>query len=309
LKSAIARPSFDVPPPERLSLAFALALTVAALVIAWLATEPWLIERRRRALRARPFPEAWRRIIAARVPQVARMPVELRRELEGHIHVFLAEKRFSGCAGLEIDDEVRVTIAAQACLLLLDRPAGYFPGLRQVLVYPGAFLVERLRPEPSGVLQETRQVLSGESWSNGQVVLSWEDTLAGAAAPDDGRNVVLHEFAHQLDQEKGYANGAPGIASRRGRERWARVMGEEYARLQYNVMTQAPSLFSAYGATAPAEFFAVITETFFEQPALMRHYHAELYSELTTLYRVDPAAWPGANLLRFDAPQPSESAP
>ena len=277
-------------------------------MIAWLATEPWLTERRRRGLRARPFPAAWQRIVATRVPQVAGLPAELRRELEGHIHVFLAEKRFSGCDGLEITDEVRVTIAAQACLLLLNRPAGYFPKLSQVLVYPGAFLVERVRPEPSGVLQETRQVLSGESWSHGQVVLSWEDTVAGAAIPDDGRNVVLHEFAHQLDQEKGYANGAPGIGARSARERWARVMGEEFARLQYSTLTQTPSLFSAYGATAPAEFFAVITETFFEQPRHVRHYHPALYAELAALYRVDPATWPGADLLRFEAPHDPESA-
>jgi Mlc titration factor MtfA (ptsG expression regulator) len=290
-------------------LAFILTFGVAALVIAWLAAEPWLIERRRRHLRARPFPEAWRRILSQRVPQVGGLPPVLRAELEGHMQVFLAEKQFHGCGGLEITDEVRVTIAAQACLLLLNRNTGYFPKLRQVLVYPAAFLVERLRPEPSGVLQETRQVLSGESWSHGQVVLSWEDTLAGAATPNDGRNVVLHEFAHQLDQEKGYANGAPGIGSRRGRERWARVLGEEFARLQYHVMTQTPSLFSGYGATAPAEFFAVITETFFEQPALMRHHHPALYAELAGLYRVDPATWPGAYLLRFEAHNDSESAP
>src|SRR6187401_281641 len=101
-------------------------LTVAALVIAWLASEPWLRERRRRRLRARPFPETWRQIIAERVPQVGRLPTALRRELKGHIQVFLDEKQFSGCDGLEITDEVRVTVAAQACLLLLNRRTGYF---------------------------------------------------------------------------------------------------------------------------------------------------------------------------------------
>ena len=277
-------------------------------MIAWLLAEPWLRERRRRSLRARPFPAAWRAIVEERVPQVRALPEGLRRQLEGHVQVFLAEKNFSGCEGVEITDEVRVTIAAQACLLLLNRRTGYFPKLRQVLVYPGAFLVERLRPEPSGVLQETRQALSGESWSHGQVVLSWEDTLAGAAVPDDGRNVVLHEFAHQLDQEKGYANGAPGIGSRAGRERWARVMAEEFARLQYHAMTQTPVLFSAYGATAPAEFFAVITETFFEQPARVRLEHPALYAELAALYQVDPATWAGGDLLRLDARNDPESA-
>ena len=237
------------------------------------------------------------------------LPADLRRALEGHIQVFIAEKPFSGCDGLEITDEIRVTVAAQACLLLLNRRASYFPKLQRILVYPGAFLVERLRPEPSGVLQETRQVLSGESWSHGQVVLSWEDTLAGAAHPADGRNVVLHEFAHQLDQEKGLANGAPGLGSRSARERWARVMSEEFAQLQYQVMAQAPSIFNAYGATDPAEFFAVVTETFFEQPALVRHYHPALHAELASLYGVDPATWPGADLLRFEARHESEIAP
>ncbi len=309
MKSARGRPRWRVPLSKVDYLALFLSLTVVALVIAWLLAEPWLVERRRRNLRSRPFPPSWGVIIEQRLPQVSALPANLRRQLEGHVQVFLAEKHFWGCDGVEITDEVRVTIAAQACLLLLNRPTGYFPKLRQILVYPGAFLVERLRPEPSGVLQETRQALSGESWANGQVVLSWEDTLAGAAAPDDGRNVVLHEFAHQLDQEKGYANGAPGIGSRTGRERWAHVMGEEFARLQYKVMTQAPSLFSSYGASAPAEFFAVITETFFEQPALVRHDHPALYAELAALYGIDPATWAGGDLLRFEARNDSESAP
>jgi Mlc titration factor MtfA (ptsG expression regulator) len=204
-------------------MAFLFVFGVAALVIAWLAGAPLLKARRRRRLREKPFPPAWRSILRRRVPLYLRLPTRLRRQLEGHVQVFLAEKGFSGCDGQEIDDEVRVTIAAQACLLLLDKPHDYFPRLHQVLVYPGAFIVERLRPEPSGVLQETRQVLSGESWSHGQVVLSWESVLEGAAIPDDGRNVVIHEFAHQLDQEKGFAT-ARRCSSGRSYARWSRVM-------------------------------------------------------------------------------------
>jgi Mlc titration factor MtfA (ptsG expression regulator) len=269
-------------------------LIVAGLVllfVAWLVAEPFLVERRRKRLRARPFPPAWREILERRVPYIRRLPADLRRQLEQHIQVFVAEKPFVGCAGLEISDEVRVTIAAQACLLILNRRTYYFPGLLQILVYPGAFVVERVRAEPSGVLQEQRHALSGESWTHGQVVISWEDVVEGAAIPDDGRNVVIHEFAHQLDQQKGYANGAPWLGRRDRYPRWSRVMSGEYARLQHRAAIGEPSLFSHYGATNPAEFFAVVSEVFFEQPRELAAMHPALHEELRSLYRVDPSSW------------------
>jgi Mlc titration factor MtfA (ptsG expression regulator) len=272
-----------------------MALLLAALLslfIAWVIAEPFLIERRRENIRKRPFPAAWREILDRRVPYYRLLPAGLKRQLEGHIQVFIAEKPFLGCDDLAITDEVRVTIAAQACLLILNRKTHYFPNLRQILVYPGAFLVERVRPEPSGVLQEERQALSGESWTHGQVVISWEDALAGAAIVNDGRNVVIHEFAHQLDQQKGYANGAPWLGRRDRYPRWSRVLGEEFARLQEQALLGQPSLFSYYGATSPAEFFAVASEVFFEQPREMALMHPGLYLELQNLYRVDPASFP-----------------
>lgn len=272
-------------------MAFLFIAVAVLLFIAWLFAEPLLTERRRRNAASLPFSPAWRRILEERVPAVGRLPASLRHQLERHIQVFLAEKDFIGCDGLDITDEMRVTIAAQACLLLLNRRTKYFPNLRTILVYPGAFVVERLRAEPSGVLQEQREVLSGESWSRGQVILSWEDTLAGAAIPDDGRNVVIHEFAHQLDQEKGYANGAPWLGRRERYGKWSRTLGEEFATLQRRAMLGEPSLFSYYGATNPAEFFAVITEVFFEQPVPFAQLHPALYDELVALYRVDPANW------------------
>ena len=190
---------------------------------------------------------------------------------------------------------MRVTIAAQACLLILNRKSDYFPNLTQVLVYPGAFVVERLMPSTlavPGILQEQRQALSGESWTQGQVILSWADVVEGAAIVDDGRNVVIHEFAHQLDQQKGYANGAPWLGRRDRYPRWSHVMSEEFARLQQQAFVGEASLFSHYGATSPAEFFAVVSEVFFEQPRAMAASHPALYDELRTLYRVDPATFP-----------------
>src|SRR5258706_5209850 len=263
---------------------------VAALVIAWLVAQPYLVERRRRKVRARPFPAAWHEILERRVPYVRRLPANLRRQLERHMQVFIAEKRFLGCDGLEITQEMRVSIAAQACLLILNRRTDYFPNLSQILVYPGAFIVERLRAEPSGVLQEQRHALSGESWTHGQVVISWEDALEGAAIVDDGRNVVIHEFAHQLDQQKGYANGAPWLRRRDRYARWSQVMLGEFARLRQQAITGEQSLFSHYGATNPAEFFAVASEVFFEQPRAMASMHPALFEELRSLYRLTPPA-------------------
>jgi Mlc titration factor MtfA (ptsG expression regulator) len=272
-----------------------LAAALAALLVAsWLALTPLLARRRRARLAASPFPAAWRSVLHRNVPLYRRLPEHLRLRLRRLVQLFVAEKQFVGCAGQAIDDEVRVTIAAQACLLLLrqdDASRAPYPSLSTLLVYPGPFVVERLRPEPSGVVQETRQALTGESWSRGQVVLSWEDTLAGAADPSDGRNVVIHEFAHQLDQEKGYANGAPWLGRREIHERWARVLGSAFVELRARAAVGEPTLLDPYGATDPAEFFAVASEVFFEQPGRLAGEHPDLYQELRAFYGVDPVGW------------------
>ena len=265
---------------------------VLVLVVGWLAGEPLLVAYRRAKLRRRPFPDAWREILKRRVPYFRRLPADLQLQLKKHIQVFLAEKPFIGCAGLEVTEDMRVTIAAQACLLLLNRRrCDYFPNLHQILVYPGAFIVDRVGKDAAGVLQERRHVLSGESWSQGQVILSWDDVLDGAAVVDDGRNVVIHEFAHQLDQQNGHANGAPFLVGRAKRRRWACVLSAEFERLQDAARDGLPTLLSYYGATNPAEFFAVASEVFFEQARRMAVEHPELYRELSRFYRVNPLSW------------------
>jgi Mlc titration factor MtfA (ptsG expression regulator) len=274
------------------------------LLVLWFAGEPLLVAWRREQLRRRPFPAAWRAIVRQRVPQVARLPADLQLQLKRHMQVFLAEKRFVGCAGLDITDEMRVTIAAQACLLLLNRRTDYFARLREILVYPGSFVVDSVRGDASGVLHQRREARAGESWAQGQVVLSWDDVLDGAARPDDGRNLVIHEFAHQLDQEKGHANGAPWIGGAIGRVRWARVGGEACERAQDQARAAAAERASAgtaeppaaplidpYGLTDPAEFFAVVSEVFFERPHALADQYPRLYQAFRGLYRVDPQAW------------------
>ena len=261
---------------------------VALLGVACLLAQPWWAERRRERLRAAPFPAAWRRILRRHVPAVARLPADLQRQLKRHIQVFVVEKPFIGCQGQGITDEVRVTIAAQACLLLLghSRP-DYFPRLRQILVYPDAFVVHRERSLAGGVMQAQRRAMTGESWAQGQVVLSWAEVLAGAADPADGRNVVLHEFAHQVDQDSGVADGRPWRPSPAVRRRWAAVMGAAFERLR----NEPSATIDAYGASDPAEFFAVVTEVFFEQPQALATEAPAVYRELADLYGLHPLAW------------------
>ena len=272
------------------SAALPMLVLVGAAIVAVVAliAQPWWAERRRARHWAKPFPATWRRILRRRVPIVTRLPLELQLRLKRLIQVFIAEKPFIGCQGQRITDEVRVTIAAQACLLLLGQQrADCYPRLRQILVYPGSFVANRERPLGAGVVQEQRRTMSGESWTYGQVILSWADVVAGAADPADGHNVTLHEFAHQVDQDSGAADGRPWRSNRALRRRWAMVMGQAFERLR----NEPSTLIDSYGASDPAEFFAVVTEVFIERPNELAAEAPAVYAELAELYRVNPMQW------------------
>lgn len=258
-------------------------------------------KQQRAKLKAAPFPAHWSAIVERHFPLYARLPEEDRKELQGHIQVFLSEKRFEGCGGLEVTEEMKVCIAAQACLLLLHRDTDYYPGLRSILVYPSTYFVKTTRHVGAGIMEERHDSRLGEAWDSGAVVLAWDAVRAGAADPEDGHNVVFHEFAHQLDFEDGRTDGAPLLGAevpwyrRKNRYKaWARVLGVEYEKLRANVEAGGPSALDEYGATNPAEFFAVATEFFFERPREMQRRHPELYEELKRFYRQDPAGWPSA---------------
>jgi Mlc titration factor MtfA (ptsG expression regulator) len=245
--------------------------------------------RRRMALRAQSFPGAWRAIVAANVSYVSMLSPEDRAELEGHVQVFLAEKKFEGCSGLEITDEIRVTIAAQACLLLLHRETDYFPDLEVILVYPHTYVAKASTSLGGRVAISDEQARLGQS-APGLVVLAWDAVRRASTDVHDGHNVTLHEFAHQLDQEGGAPAGAPVLGKRAMYTAWARVLGDEFARLVDDVDSHRKSDIDEYGATSPAEFFAVVTETFFEQPEPLKRRHPRLYEQLVLFYRQDPAA-------------------
>lgn len=255
--------------------------------------------RRRERLRRRPFPDEWRRILERSFPYYRRLPERDREELHGHVHVFLAEKYFEGAAGLVVTDEMRVVVAAQACILLLHRDTDYYPGLKTILLYPDAYAAPSRTVGPAGVVTESTTLRLGESWHGlnpgraGPVVLSWRSVQEGAADPRDGRNVVFHEFAHQLDAEDGSVEGAPALELRSRYAAWARALGAEYNALIEDLARGQRTLLGSYAATSPPEFFAVATELFFERPTHLRARHPALYEQLREFFRQDPASLPG----------------
>jgi len=252
-------------------------------------------ESKRRRLRRRAFPSEWLAIVEQNLPIWRRLPSQDKEELLGHIQVLLREKHFEGAAGLVMTDEIRVTIAAHASLLLLRRAADYYPRLISIIVYPHAYVASHFEHDEFGIVTEGEEARLGESWQQGVLVLSWDDVRAAAAGKDDCHNVVLHEFAHQLDSEDGTVEGSPALGALSQYATWARIMSEEYERLQEAAASGRDTLLDEYGATSPAEFFAVTTECFFSRPDLLVAKHPQLYEELKTYYRQDPVQLPRAS--------------
>jgi Mlc titration factor MtfA (ptsG expression regulator) len=257
-----------------------------------------LKSQRRKKLQAATFPSAWRQFLRNSVSLFQRLPSEDKTELEGHIQVFLAEKNFEGCAGLTLTDEIKLTIAAQACVLLLHRTTDYYPGLRSILVYPSVYYAPRQTHIGSGIMQETHESRLGQCVEGESIVLAWDAICGETEDSRAGHNVVLHEFAHQLDFEDGQADGAPLLAPgesfwRRGSSyrQWAKTFAAEFRQLRARVRAGKETVLDPYGATNPAEFFAVATETFFENPVTLRKDHLELYEQLKAYYQQDPALW------------------
>ena len=246
----------------------------------------FLKKRRREQLRAQPFPPEFVPILLSNVPVYRRVPDDLRVQLHGHIQVLLAEKHFEGCNGLEITDEVRVTIAGEAALLLMNRETKYYPELLTVLVYPDVFYAD-IEDNEGHIVSEYKEDRSGESWDMGVIILSWKDAVEHASTGRGGYNVVLHEFAHQLDMENGAMDGIPRLESRAEREAWHAAFTDAYEALQGGQR----GVVDEYGGEDPSEFFAVVTESFFERSLALKREHPKLYEVLASYYCVDPAEW------------------
>jgi Mlc titration factor MtfA (ptsG expression regulator) len=252
--------------------------------------------RRRRSLARRPLPAQWQRWVADAVPHYDQLPANLRLKLEQRLKIFMAEKTFYGCDGLELNDRHRVTIAAQACLLVVNRSIDEFTAVRAILLYPSAFRVPArtstvggpFQVDEEGIVSEQDDIHLGESWGEGRIILSWADIEAEIAQRQAGQpveaSVVLHEFAHQLDQAEGISAAMPAARSTP-----ARTLDRAYRELQQAVDSGDYTLLDPYGATDPAEFVAVATEAFFEDPVNLREADPDLYDVLSQFYRLDPA--------------------
>jgi Mlc titration factor MtfA (ptsG expression regulator) len=272
-------------------LSYLLPIFIGVTFIGYSFGKPYWRNYQRNKIKNQPFKKLWRQIIQQRMPYFRQMPADLQLQLKQHIQVFLAEKKFIGCNGVKITDEIRITVAAQACLLLLNRKTDFYPKLQTILIYPRAFIKEQQVINLDGVNHLKTMALAGESWDFGKVVLSWQDTLDGAKIPDDGHNVVIHEFAHQLDQENGKANGAPILAKGQSYQSWSAIFSAQFEQLKMQAKIGTPSLFDYYGATEPAEFFAVASEVFFEQAQQFYSEYPLLYQQLKQYYQVDPIHW------------------
>jgi len=244
---------------------------------------------RRRKIRAAPFPPGWEKALETRVALYRALPVPDRAEIRRQTLVFLSEKSFEGCSKLAVSEEMKLTVAAQACLLILRRPGDYYPRLRSILLYPHPFIAKLSWAEEEGLVHEEEEERDGESWREGAVVLAWDEVRRDSRG--GGRNIVLHEFAHQLDEEDGTADGCPLLADPDLRARWTKVMTGEFGRLGREVDAGRRTFLDEYGAEDPAEFFAVATESFFTRGRLLARRHPDLYDLFRRYYGQDPAAW------------------
>jgi Mlc titration factor MtfA (ptsG expression regulator) len=262
---------------------------IFAIFLVWLIHSK-LQRSRRDKLFFKPLPSGWIQILEDNVPLYSLLPENLKDELHGRINIFLDEKEFIGCRGLQMSDEIRITISGNACILLLKRDKRCFPRFTTILVHPDTYVAKQVTYD--GLVEvHDDNIRSGESWHRGPVVLSWADVIHGSLNSDDGHNVVLHEFAHKLDEENEIMNGLPVLRDSSHYADWAKVLSKEYDSLLIRVEHRANSVIDAYGAVSPAEFFAVATESFFEKPLQMKQKLPELYEQFKIFYNMDPAEW------------------
>lgn len=245
--------------------------------------------RKRARILATTLTAEQRRVVDQLVPIVRHLPEPLRAKLEGKINLFLDQVTFRGQNGLEVSEAMRLSIAAQACLLVVNSPAWY-ETLRNVLIYPSAFRARRATHD-GYVVHDNSFAMLGESWARGPVILSWDHALQGGLDPEDGHNVVIHEFAHQLDGLSGHTNGIPVLRKGQAYAGWEKAMLDAFDEHVTRVERGHSTLIDPYGATNHEEFFAEAIVTFFEKPKALHREEPALYRELSHLLALDPAGW------------------
>ena len=267
-----------------------LILILATILVVFLLAQSKQVKKRRQSLMLSVFPQEWQDILKKNFPLYKKLPDSVKKTLHGYINIFMDEKTFEACGDLEeLTEEMCVTIAGQACLLLVNGRCGFYDKLTTILVYPDMYRAEQKQNKDGTIASGGSRL--GESWEQGTIVLSWKHTLRGPAITNDGQNLVIHEFAHQLDQWDGAADGAPLKGFDEAHKDWSENFQEAYIQHAERFKKGRKLVIDEYGATNPAEFFAVATETFFEKPkALLRRYPA-VYNELKSFYKLDPIDW------------------
>lgn len=243
---------------------------------------------KRKWLLSRSFPESWYGILDRSVPYYARLPEDLKQTLRNHLVIFMDEKLFEGCNGLKMTEEKKVIISAYACILLLGEPAGYYPDLQSILVYPDDYLAPVQEEGEGGIVSEGTQARKGESWDLGSIVLSWDDIRENIENQSSGQNLIFHEFAHQLDEYYGLTAGIGDYGEIYRDDEWTHILAAAYRSLQRMSRRRIQSVLDPYGATDPAELFSVATEAFFLKPRKLRKEFPNLYDVLKSFYNLDP---------------------
>jgi Mlc titration factor MtfA (ptsG expression regulator) len=252
----------------------------------------WFADQRRKKLNDAPFPDSWEVILRRNVAHYGMLDEGERAHLRALIQVFIAEKNWEGAGGLQLTDEIRVTISAQACLLLLGLDHNFYRNVESIIVYPSTVIPPPRKPgffENVLAPVEPGQPVIGQAFHQGPVIVVWDAALHEGRHPEQGGNVVYHEFAHKLDMLDGSADGTPPLRDRDEYRDWVQVCSREYLHLKDAARNGRKSFLDAYGATNEAEFFAVATEQFFDQPQVMIEHSPELYRVLKEYYRQDPA--------------------
>jgi Mlc titration factor MtfA (ptsG expression regulator) len=238
-----------------------------------------------------PFKPEWETYLLANLPIYGALPTELRARLNENISRFIPRVYWEATGDLELTEEMIVAVAAQACLLTMNMQGNPYTILKTIIIFPKVFEHQGESRGSGGTVTESRHRVSGISYGSGTVSLAWDQTQHGGRNMHDGQNVVFHEFAHQLDQADGYANGAPILRRPADYKTWARVMQDAYEQLVERSSKGKVTLLDDYGATDPAEFFAVATEIFFEKSAKMNKRYPELYEIMSQYYQLDPKTW------------------
>ena len=264
----------------------------------------WFAEHRRQKLTEAPFTNEWEDIVRRNVAHYCMLANAERAQLRALIQVFIAEKNWEGAGGLELTDEIRVTISAQACLLLLGLPHNYYQNVETIIVYPSTVVPPRRKLgffENATEPIEPRHPILGQAFQQGPVIIIWDAALQCGRHPELGHNVIYHEFAHKLDMLDGAADGTPPLRDRAEYRDWVVTCEREYLRLKRDAERGKKSFLNAYGATNEAEFFAVATEQFFDQPLLMTRHAPDLYRVLKEYYRQDPVLRLGQNYCEVES--------